>query len=625
MTTDQMQRVDALFEAAIRLDPPARDGWLRAACSGDADLLTLLRRLVAQDERAEENGFLSPPETANAEREETAAWEPAAQNEARGPSHPATTEKPERDSGLSPFKPQAAIWAALHSEPSSAAPQMAQTRLARLTITYLLITCLMICWKIWIVQDTVFRQIAPYLLLLVALVGVGLFLRRRTALSGATLRALELGMIAFFAGVFAFAQYEAMLEFSLRGDPERAELVMNHRILITTVLILTYGVYAPVSWRRVALVVGTIAILPFATCVLLYLRHPQAMAWLACPCSDHAATVFALFGFDAMLLLILAAGSAYGAHAMSRMRTQVREARQLGQYRLGERLGAGGMGEVYLAEHQFLKRPCALKLLRHELDSSPKSLARFEREVRLTATLSHPNTVEIYDYGRTEDGTYYYVMEYLPGLSLDELVKRYGPLPPGRVVYLLRQVCSALHEAHGAGLVHRDIKPSNIFASRRGAQDDVAKLLDFGLVRATAKSSDANLSDDGQILGTPLFMSPEQALGGRELDGRSDIYSLGAVAYFLLTGQPPFDKKGTIEALVAVARDPVVFPSVLRDGIPSDLEAVLMKCLDREPSNRYPDAESLEEELSELACAKDWTPRHAAEWWRRVEVKRMSA
>ena len=204
---------------------------------------------------------------------------------------------------------------------------------------------------------------------------------------------------------------------------------------------------------------------------------------------EHGTTPLALFGFDAMILLILAVGSAFGAHTISRLRRQVTEARQLGQYRLRRRIGAGGMGEVYLAEHQLLKRPCALKLIRPDSVADPRALARFEREVRLTATLSHPNTVEIYDYGRTEDGTYYYVMEYLPGLSLEELVERHGPLPPGRVVYLLRQVCGALREAHAAGLIHRDIKPSNIFAARRGGMDDVAKLLDFGLVLPAGRDS----------------------------------------------------------------------------------------------------------------------------------------
>src|SRR5262249_57699034 len=165
--------------------------------------------------------------------------------------------------------------------------------------------------------------------------------------------------------------------------------------------------------------------------------------------------------------------------------------------------------------HRLLKRPCALKLIRPDSVADPRSVLRFEREVRLTARLSHPNTVEVYDYGRTEDGTYYYVMEYLPGLNLAELVERHGPLPPGRAVYLLRQVCGALREAHAAGLIHRDIKPSNIIAARRGGQDDVAKLLDFGLVRPSAAARAAQVSGDGRILGTPLYMAPEQARGAQ--------------------------------------------------------------------------------------------------------------
>jgi serine/threonine-protein kinase len=274
------------------------------------------------------------------------------------------------------------------------------------------------------------------------------------------------------------------------------------------------------------------------------------------------------------------------------------------------------MGEVYLAEHQFLKRPCALKVIRPGKAVDPRTLERFMREVQLTATLSHPNTVEIYDYGRAEDGTYYYVMEYLPGLSLAELVERHGPLPPARAVYLLRQVCGALGEAHAAGLIHRDIKPSNIFAARRGGMDDVAKLLDFGLVRPAAAARASHLSEEGQILGTPPFMSPEQATGGRELDERGDIYALGAVAYHLLTGRPPFDEAGGIAALIAHARDPVLPPSRVRAGIPEDLERVVLRCLAKDPADRYPDAEGLERALGECACAGEWDQRRAAQWWR---------
>jgi serine/threonine-protein kinase len=207
-------------------------------------------------------------------------------------------------------------------------------------------------------------------------------------------------------------------------------------------------------------------------------------------------------------------------------------------------------------------------------------------------------------------------MEYLRGLSLAELVERHGPLPPARVVYLLRQVCGALREAHAAGLIHRDLKPSNIFAAWRGGVDDVAKLLDFGLVRPAATTGAAHQSGEGQILGTPLFMSPEQAMGAHELDERSDIYSLGAVAYYLLTGRPPFDGKSGIGVMIAHARDPVVPPSRGRPDVPEDLERVVLRCLAKDPAERFPDAKSLEGALGACACARDWDQDRAARWWR---------
>ena len=356
---------------------------------------------------------------------------------------------------------------------------------------------------------------------------------------------------------------------------------MKNVVLLTAILILTYGLYVPKSWRRAAFVVWPLAILPFATMLALYHRYPEAMSWLWRGWKKSTTPRILLFGFDGMILIMLAVGSTFGARAISRLRREVARARQLGLYRLRRHLGTGGMGEVYLAEHQLLKRPCALKLIRTGHLADPRILERFEREVTLTATLSHPNTIEIFDYGRTEDGTYYYVMEYLPGLNLGELVQRHGPLPPGRAVYLLRQVCGALREAHAAGLIHRDIKPSNIFAARRGGMDDVAKLLDFGLVLPATTSRSAHLSDEGTILGSPLFMSPEQVMGGHEIDARSDIYSLGAVAYYLLTGRPPFGDGGAIGVMIAHARDPVVPASEVGPGLPEDLDRVVLRCLSK--------------------------------------------
>jgi hypothetical protein len=288
---------------------------------------------------------------------------------------------------------------------------------------------------------------------------------------------------------------------------------------------------------------------------------------------------------------------------------------ELGQYALKERLGEGGMGEVFLAEHRLLKRLCAVKLVRPEKVNEAGMLARFEREVQATAKLRHPHTVGIYDYGHTEDGTFFYVMEYLPGLRLQQLVEHWGPLPPGRVVYLLRQICGALHEAHGIGLVHRDIKPDNVLVCRLGGQDDVAKLFDFGLVRAADGGEAASrLTQAGSLLGTPHFMSPEQVTGA-EVEQRSDLFSLGAVAYFLLTGTLPFDGDNILAVMYARIKEPVRPPAAHRAGVPPDLERVVLRCLAVEKEDRFPDAKALQKALAACRCAGEWDEDRAKGWW----------
>ena len=225
-------------------------------------------------------------------------------------------------------------------------------------------------------------------------------------------------------------------------------------------------------------------------------------------------------------MILGAAVAVYGSHKISLLRHELLEARKLGQYRLERQIGTGGMGEVYLAEHVLLRRPCAIKLIRAERAGDANCLRRFEREVQATATLTHANTVQIFDYGHAEDGTFYYAMEYLPGLNLEELVRRHGPLPPERAIHVVRQVCGALHEAHAVGLIHRDIKPSNIILCERRAVPDVAKLLDFGLVLLHCEGGGApHLSQDGAIAGTPAYMSPEQCDGIDLPDARSDIFA----------------------------------------------------------------------------------------------------
>jgi serine/threonine-protein kinase len=230
------------------------------------------------------------------------------------------------------------------------------------------------------------------------------------------------------------------------------------------------------------------------------------------------------------------------------------------------------MGEVYLAEHVLLRRPCAVKLIRPERLGDPSILRRFLREVQVTATLTHPNTVQVFDYGQTGEGTLYYAMEYLSGLSLDEVVARHGPLPPARVVFLLRQLCGALAEAHAAGLIHRDIKPGNVLLCYRGGLADVVKLLDFGLVhRPTETGDESRLTQPGLVFGTPAYVSPEQAAPQADVDARSDIYSMGAVAYFLLTGRPPFVRGSVVQTLAAHISEPLVPSADFHEWVPSDL------------------------------------------------------
>jgi len=374
-------------------------------------------------------------------------------------------------------------------------------------------------------------------------------------------------------------------------------------------LMFTYSIYIPNSWRRAGLILGFMAAAPVA--VMLFDQYWYG-AIVGGTSFDHLSGValFMAVGFGSCV---------YGTYMINSLRREAFEAKQLGQYRLRHLIGSGGMGEVYLAEHQLLKRPCAIKVIRPNKAHDPRALARFEREVRATARLSHWNTVEIFDYGSTEDGTFYYVMEYLPGLSLADLVERFGPLPPERVIYLLRQTCDALGEAHSLGLIHRDIKPGNIFSAQRGGVYDVAKLLDFGLAKPAAQGPSLQLTQEGTITGSPLYMSPEQALGESEPDARSDIYSLGAVAYFLLTGRPPFDSENPMRVMVSHAHDDVVAPSRFRPDVPADLEQVVLRALAKNPAERYQSALALARALEECESAGEWSRQQAAAWWAQIE------
>ena len=292
------------------------------------------------------------------------------------------------------------------------------------------------------------------------------------------------------------------------------------------------------------------------------------------------------------------------------------EGRRLGPYTVEKKLGAGGMGTVYLGQHAMLKRPTAIKMLDPN-KTDEESLARFEREVQLTSQLNHPNTIAIYDYGRTLEGVFYYVMEYLDGLTLEELVNSSGPQPEGRVIGIVQQVAGSLAEAAAAGMIHRDVKPANIMVNHRGGIYDFVKLLDFGLIRAVNQDGEMALTATGVLAGTPLYMSPESITAPESVDGRGDLYSLGAVAYYLLTGRPPFSGKSVIDVCLRITKDPPPPPSQLRgEAISRDLEGLILQCLAKDPAERPQSPQELKRALLECSQAGSWTEEAAAEWWR---------
>ena len=306
-----------------------------------------------------------------------------------------------------------------------------------------------------------------------------------------------------------------------------------------------------------------------------------------------------------------------GSRVIFGLRIEAARVRRLGQYTLEEKIGAGGMGVVYRASHAMLRRPTAIKLLPPER-AGEANLVRFEREVQMTAQLSHPNTVAIYDYGRTPEGVFYYAMEYLDGINLEDLVRSYGPLPPGRAIAILEQVCGALAEAHARGLVHRDIKPANIILTERGGEPDVAKVVDFGLVKPLAANAlQATMVGSSVLTGTPLYMSPEAMTTPEAADPRSDLYAVGAVGYFLLTGHGVFEGGSVAEIIGHHLHTEPVPPSKRGSQyVPPDLEAVILKCLRKRPEDRVRSALELREELRRCKLVPAWTSDDAEAWWR---------
>jgi hypothetical protein len=427
--------------------------------------------------------------------------------------------------------------------------------------------------------------------------------RHRPGLPKVLLQVIDGASIAL--PLLGFSVQALLVPLQLAGEFAKALL------LIFTNMTITRAVLVPGSAGHTARV-SLVAALPVALATLYLAR----MSGLPGPLADLVRAWSLLWAVCAVVVATLASYVIYG------LRQEIRKAQQLGQYTLEEKLGEGGMGSVYRASHAMLRRPTAIKLLRPD-KSGEIALGRFEREVQLTASLSHPNTISVFDYGRTPDGIFYYAMEYLDGTNLDELVCVDGPQPAGRVVRILRQVASALVEAHGVGLIHRDIKPENVILCERGGIPDVAKVVDFGLVKDLEHGSEARLTQTNVVQGTPLYLSPEAINNPDAVDARSDLYALGAVGYYILTGTHVFQGRTLVEVCSHHLHTRPTPPSErLGAPVPADLEGLLMACLEKDPERRPFAAAALRDALGDLEGLGSWDDEAAREWWDRWRERR---
>ena len=443
------------------------------------------------------------------------------------------------------------------------------------------------------------RSIAIEIAAIVASAVMYAFVRHGRASVQAKLNAGLAYMLLNAAGIAALNAWASL-------HPRNGEI----HISWITVLILVYSMIAPTSPRRMLLAsLGAASMDPLAFTTVHLAGLPTApffvvmmMAW-----PNFACAVIAMLP----------------SRILQRIGRRLREAQELGSYQLVELLGSGGMGEVWRAEHRLLARQAAIKLLRPEVlgardtQESRVLLRRFEREAQATAMLNSPHTIHLFDFGVTDDGRFYYVMELLAGRDLESMVRDFGPLPASRVIYLLRQVSHSLADAHARGMVHRDIKPANIYVCRMGLDYDFAKVLDFGLVKIARPSVAETLSTiEHTTTGTPAYMAPETILGDVEVDRRADVYALGCVAYYLLTGQLVFDADTSMKMLMHHLNTPPVPPSERTElPIPRELDELVLACLQKDPNLRPQNAGELFQMAYNCRACEGWTQEQARDWW----------
>jgi serine/threonine-protein kinase len=464
-----------------------------------------------------------------------------------------------------------------------------------MTGVLLLISFVFVARMLMIRFDTpVVLSLIVHGVMVVALAASWLILRSRT-LSTTALLALDVAVTALL-GLLA-AGWAALIPPKYRPD-----LTM---LLAMTQILFGRAALVPSSTRR-TVGVGAACMVPLVAGVAWTFTGDMVPPWL-----QPGSSVVTVAAVWAAIIVWL---SALTSHVIYGLRRKVAQAMQLGQYTVERLIGRGGMGSVYLAHHSLLRRPTAVKVL-EAAAAGDEMIARFEREAQITSQLTHPNTVAIYDYGRTPDASFYYAMEYLDGFDLETLIEIDGVQSPARVVHILRQACGALAEAHERGLVHRDIKPANLMLCERGLEPDFVKVLDFGLVRTSEAGAPA-LSREMTVRGTPLYMAPESIVAPDHIDGRADVYALGGVAYFLLSGRPPFGGQSPMDVMMRQVHD-VPEPPSARAGrpVPAALEALVMACLEKSAERRPASMAALRDALGALEVGA-WSEAEARAWWR---------
>ncbi|MGE0815340.1 MAG: serine/threonine-protein kinase [Vicinamibacterales bacterium] len=496
-------------------------------------------------------------------------------------------------------RPHSSASSAAHADAATLPADLREEQLIRLELLYVLGVAL---WVLTLVMDAWFAphgDRGPYRSIVG---GVAAALAACTALF--VRYAPVRHQVKVDAGTFAMVPHACAIALLNSWTPQPTDVRPLSQV---TVLILFVGMLAPARpWKVLACGLVAAAMDPLA----VWVAHVRGLP------TPPPLRTFLMF-YENFVCAVLAV---VPVRVVYQLAGRIRQARALGSYHLVERLGQGGMGEVWRARHRLLARDAAIKLIRPEFaasfGSTQSAAARFEREAQATASLTSPHTIRLYDFGLTDDGTFYYVMELLDGRDLESLVAEFGPLPPARTLHLLRQMCASLGEAHAAGLIHRDVKPANVYVCRLGLEYDFVKVLDFGLVRHEDRARAGTLmTHAGAVVGTPAYMAPE-AITGHEVDRRADVYALGCVTYYLLTGQPVFGDHGAARQLAGHLQERPVPPSLRAAGpVPRALDDLVMACLQKDPRDRPQSAEVLADMAERVLTRDAWDAHAARRWW----------